>query len=64
MQNWIFLLTAIVYSLVVSLTIYYYRKNNKSSGKKSKATGIITQYWQAIVLSSLGVILLVVYIVI
>lgn len=58
MQNRIFLLIAIVCFLVVTLTIYYYRKNEKSSGRQSEASGIITQYWQAIVFTSLGVILL------
>ncbi len=60
MEKWVILLSAVIFFLVIALTIHYYRKNEKSSAKQSKANGIITQYWQAIVLVSFGVILLIV----
>jgi chromate transport protein ChrA len=60
MENWIILLSVAVCILVLALTIHFYRKNENGSGKQSRATAIVFRYWQAIVMVTVGVTLLIV----
>ena len=59
MKLWIILIIAVILLTVIALTIYSFKKKEKSSGKHSKASGIIAQYWQGIVLGSFGIVLLI-----
>lgn len=61
MKTGIIILSAVVFIIVITLTIYFYNKREKRAGRHSQPTGIISQYWQPIVLISVGISLVITY---
>lgn len=61
MKTGIIILSAVVFVIVITLTIYFYNKREIKDGKQSSLTGIISQYWQPIVLISVGISLVITY---
>jgi len=57
MEVWLIVLMVVILFAVIALTLKIYKKNKE----EAKNSEIIRQYWQAIVLSSLGLMLLIVF---
>ena len=57
MEVWLIILMVAILLIVIILTLNNYKKGER----KAKNSEIIRQYWQAIVLASFGVILLIVF---